>query len=97
MNVGSSSSSQSHDDIIFYGQDGTECERFIRLVRRKGFQEGKLEDPGWMARYASTCFDGDALRWFVQLDREIQMDWELLSRELVKQYPKEFRQEIPDR
>lgn len=87
----------SGDDVVFYGLDGAECERFIRLVRRKAFQNGKLDDQVWMARYASTCFDGDALRWFVDLDRGIQTDWELLSRALIRQYPKDLKQEPESR
>ncbi|KAG8903084.1 hypothetical protein FRB99_003757 [Tulasnella sp. 403] len=41
-----------------------------------------------MARYATTCFSGDALRWHIKLDKEIKNDWSLLEDALIDKYPR---------
>ncbi|KAG8990364.1 hypothetical protein FRB90_001797 [Tulasnella sp. 427] len=48
---------------------------------------GKQRDYQWMADYASTCFQGKALRWFSKLDDETQGDWKLLERAMLRDFP----------
>ncbi|KAG8892143.1 hypothetical protein FRB99_002922, partial [Tulasnella sp. 403] len=73
--------------LKFQGIDGAECEAFINAIRSKAYEEGKDEDPRWMARYAATCFIGSALRWHIKLDKEIRNDWALLEDALIDKYP----------
>lgn len=76
-----------HDDIVFKGLDGTECEAFIRAVRKAAFSQGKQRDAQWMADFAETCFEGEALRWHQTLSDEVQTDWKLLQPALLAKYP----------
>ncbi|KIO26926.1 hypothetical protein M407DRAFT_196371 [Tulasnella calospora MUT 4182] len=81
------------DDISFSGTDGLEAEKFIRAVRKVAFSQGKIEDPRWMAQFASICLEGNALRWHTTLDNETKNDWALFESALLKQYPEEPRYE----
>lgn len=74
-------------DVVFLGKDGRECELFVRWVKVIAFQAGKQDDDKWIAQYAAIHLDGEALRWFAELDLETQNRWSLLSRALVRQYP----------
>ncbi|KAG8894769.1 hypothetical protein FRB99_001004, partial [Tulasnella sp. 403] len=73
--------------LIFRGIDGVECDSFVRHVRRKAVNEGKLQDSGWMANYAAGAFAGDALRWYDTLDKETKGNWDLLQTALFEKYP----------
>ncbi|KAG8893798.1 hypothetical protein FRB99_001704, partial [Tulasnella sp. 403] len=75
------------DPLLFYGNDGTECETFIRKLRQTAFAREKLDDSQWMARFASTCFLGKALRWFVGLDSNTKNDWETLEAAMLEMWP----------
>ncbi|KAG8892242.1 hypothetical protein FRB99_002855, partial [Tulasnella sp. 403] len=75
----------SQQFIIFEGIDGIECEDFIHLVRRRAYLEGR--DNEWIVNYAATCLVGDALRWYLGLDEEVQEDWRLLQKALIAKYP----------
>lgn len=73
--------------LVFQGRDGKECEAFIRAVKSRAFSTGKQRDYEWMADFASTCFEGDGLRWFCGLDDETQGNWKLLERALLRDFP----------
>ncbi|KAG8908888.1 hypothetical protein FRC01_007198, partial [Tulasnella sp. 417] len=49
-------------------------------------KEEKQTDNRWIADYASIRFDGDALKWFENLEDETQTDWRLLRRALLSHY-----------
>ncbi|KAG8893961.1 hypothetical protein FRB99_001604, partial [Tulasnella sp. 403] len=72
--------------IEFTGIDADDCHDFIRYIRQRAFSEGKDRDYDWMARFAATCFAGDALAWHVSLDEDTQNDWKLLEKALVKHF-----------
>ncbi|KAG8921736.1 hypothetical protein FRC00_008290, partial [Tulasnella sp. 408] len=40
-----------------------------------------------MAGYASTCFAGEALRWYEGLDEDVQDDWKQLRAALLERFP----------
>ncbi|KAG8899728.1 hypothetical protein FRC00_001024, partial [Tulasnella sp. 408] len=82
------------NDLTFSGASGTECENFIRFVKRKAFSEQKSRDNEWMAYFASTCFTGAALRWFESLDDDTQYNWKLLSKALLAKYPATYGEDI---
>ncbi|KAG8900602.1 hypothetical protein FRC00_012113 [Tulasnella sp. 408] len=46
----------------------------------------KQKDNRWIADYASIRFDGDALKWFENLEDETQTDWRLLRRAILSHY-----------
>lgn len=77
------------DPIVFTGIDGRECERFIRSIKSHAFAQQKQRDYEWMADLAATLFDGAALRWYSQLDEDVQGNWKLLEKALLTQYPAE--------
>ncbi|KAG8940426.1 hypothetical protein FRC04_005253 [Tulasnella sp. 424] len=81
-------------DLTFSGASGTECENFIRFVKRKAFAEQKSRDNEWMAYFASTCFTGAALRWYESLDDDTQYNWKLLSKALLAKYPATYGEDI---
>ena len=74
------------DDLIFHGIDGDECDRFVAAITQTAFQEKKLRDQAWMADMALAGMRGKALRWYSSLDEEVQLNWRLLHKALVKQY-----------
>ncbi|KAG8919083.1 hypothetical protein FRC01_001490 [Tulasnella sp. 417] len=74
--------------LVFRGVDGRESEAFIRSVKSRAFSTGKQRDYEWMADFASTCFEGDGLRWFCGLDDETQGNWKLLERALLRDFPR---------
>lgn len=81
------SASADDDDLIFEGIDGSECEDFVRDVRRRARAADKDCDNDWIIRLVSACLAGDALRWHFSLDREIRNDWELLQQAMLARYP----------
>ncbi|KAG8919377.1 hypothetical protein FRC01_001315, partial [Tulasnella sp. 417] len=73
------------DDIVFRGEGP--CDVFLRRVRKVAFEKGKHKDGDWMAGYASTCFEGEALKWYEELDEEIRDDWNQLRKALLERFP----------
>lgn len=73
-------------DGHFKGLDWEECDVFIRKVRSKGWEEGKLNDGRWLAHFASLHMTGTALRWHIRLPLDVQRDWFLLEAALVERW-----------
>ncbi|KAG8898181.1 hypothetical protein FRB99_007625 [Tulasnella sp. 403] len=73
--------------VVFRGIDGVECDSFVRHVRCKAAEHGKLKDQIWMADYAAVAMADDGLRWYDTLDEETKGNWDLLQRALLRQYP----------
>ncbi|KAG8945548.1 hypothetical protein FRC04_000682 [Tulasnella sp. 424] len=73
-------------DIVFTGSDGLSCHHFIRAIREQALKSEKQTDNRWMADHASIRFDGDALKWFENLEDEVQTDWRLLRRAILSHY-----------
>ncbi|KAG9040505.1 hypothetical protein FS837_000527 [Tulasnella sp. UAMH 9824] len=73
-------------DFCFRGIDGEECMGFIRQVRRKALEAGKSRDKEWMADYAVSCFADDALKWSMNVHRDVLEDWDVLQRALMQEY-----------
>ncbi|KIO29762.1 hypothetical protein M407DRAFT_21183 [Tulasnella calospora MUT 4182] len=78
--------------VFFSGIDGRECERFIRSIKSHAFAQQKQRDYEWMADLAATLLDGAALRWYSQLDEDVQGNWKLLEKALLAQYPAEVQE-----
>lgn len=72
--------------ITFSGLPGESPTKFVQSVQRIGFSQGKVRDDGWLAGFVTTCFEGDALCWYSDLDAEIQESWEKLKIELLRRY-----------
>ena len=75
------------DDLVFHGIDGDECDRFVAAITQAAFQEKKMRDQEWMADLAVAGLRGKALRWYTELDEDVQSNWRLLQKALVRQYP----------
>lgn len=90
-------SNEGYGVVVFRGLPGEPCEEFIRCVRGRAFSEGKQRDNEWICDFASTCFTGRALRWYEELDEEIQQDWKLLRQALLRQYPPADDSSFPPR
>ncbi|KAG8952241.1 hypothetical protein FRC04_004948 [Tulasnella sp. 424] len=73
--------------ITFGGLPNESSSAFVQCLQRIGFQQGRGRDDEWMAEYAATCFEGDALSWYAQLDDEIQESWKKLRAKLLQKYP----------
>ncbi|KAG9025963.1 hypothetical protein FS837_004767 [Tulasnella sp. UAMH 9824] len=73
--------------IIFGGSQNESSTAFVQSIHRVGFQQGRGRDDGWIAEYAATCFEGDALIWYTELDDEIQESWKKLRASLLRKYP----------
>lgn len=73
--------------LIFTGRDGQECEDFITSLTRFAYENGQLRDNDWLVDMARLSFRGKALRWFVNLDEDVQTSWRLLQQAMVREYP----------
>lgn len=71
----------------FTGIGWMELEAFIRSIRAIAWKEGKLQDPLWMANYASLHFSGKALRWHAELPEDTQESWRKLEIAMVARWP----------
>ncbi|KAG8967187.1 hypothetical protein FRC05_002262 [Tulasnella sp. 425] len=72
--------------VSFRGQDGNEAEEFIQAVRKAAFDVNKDRDDEWMARFASACMSGTALRWYESLDDDVQESWKRLKQAILVRY-----------
>ncbi|KAG8999217.1 hypothetical protein FRB90_012128 [Tulasnella sp. 427] len=71
----------------FKGKSGSECESFIRSIRRIAWEEGKVQDKTWMAYFASIHFAGRALKWHSDLPPDAQQDWGKMEKALLERWP----------
>lgn len=78
--------SVSVESLEFSGGSRSDCQRFIRDVRRAALAAGKARDDEWMADIAGACFIGDALDWHIELDEEIQQSWKMLERAMLRRF-----------
>jgi len=74
------------DDLTFYGIDGDECERFVAAVNKWAFEGDKDKDDEWVARFATSCIAGSAVRFYGTLDEDIQRSWRKLRLALLANY-----------
>lgn len=74
-------------DIIFYGIDGGEAEQFIRSITKMAHEAGRYRDNDWIIERAEVALAGDALRWYIELDQDIQTDWKRLQKAIMQRYP----------
>lgn len=70
----------------FKGTSWSECETFIQAIREKGWNEGKLRDPAWMADFASLHFSSTALKWHSFLPLDVRHDWHKLEMALIERW-----------
>lgn len=73
--------------ITFSGSPQESLASFVQSIQRIAFQQNRLRDDRWITDYVSTCFDGKALYWFVELDDEIQGSWKQLRLALIRRFP----------
>ncbi|KAG8930702.1 hypothetical protein FRC00_001011 [Tulasnella sp. 408] len=73
--------------LVFRGTDATEAEEFVAHIYQVAQREGRIRDDAWIADFAVACFIGDALRWYDELEPEVQNDWRLLKRAILQKYP----------
>jgi hypothetical protein len=66
----------------FTGSSSAECSLFIAAIYEEAFEKGKLDDPRWIANFASISFTGKARRWWENLGRDTQQDWRKLEQAL---------------
>lgn len=73
--------------MVFRGEEGIDCGRFIMAVKKEAFARGKLRDDDGIAGLVETHLEDAALLWFETLDDDTQRSWKLLKRALLTQYP----------
>lgn len=74
------------ETLVFRGLGRSDCEQFIRDLRRAALKLGKQRDDEYMADLAASSMADDALSWHLSLDRETRDSWEQLQRALAKKY-----------
>ncbi|KAG9026201.1 hypothetical protein FS837_004691, partial [Tulasnella sp. UAMH 9824] len=72
--------------MSFSGSPGESSGDFIQAIQRVAFQQGHGRDDRWIADYIATCFNGDALHWYSELDDETQDSWKKLRTALLRRY-----------
>ena len=83
--------SRSQLDLVFNGDGSMTVDVFLRRLRTRAMNAGKLRDPDWMADYLSTCIEGPALAWYESLDDDTQQDWKRLRILLIQRFAPEIR------
>jgi hypothetical protein len=83
--------SRSQIDLVFNGDGSMTVDVFLRSLRKRARDAGRLRDPDWMADYLSICIGGSALAWYESLDDEIQQDWKRLRTSLIQRFAQEIR------
>ncbi|KAG8917435.1 hypothetical protein FRC00_013623, partial [Tulasnella sp. 408] len=73
--------------VTFSGSPGESSGDFIQAIQRVAFQQGHSRDDRWIADYIATCFNGNALQWYSELDEETQESWRRLRTALLRRYP----------
>ncbi|KAG8916838.1 hypothetical protein FRC01_002842 [Tulasnella sp. 417] len=73
--------------ITFGGAPHESSATFVQSIQRTAFQHNRIRDDRWIAEYASTCFSGDALEWFLELEEETQESWKRLRLAFVRRFP----------
>ncbi|KAG8965025.1 hypothetical protein FRC05_003500 [Tulasnella sp. 425] len=59
------------------------CCRFIRYIRRVALDKGKSNNKEWMAKYAETRLEDDAMFWHIELDDDTRSNWDKLCRAIL--------------
>lgn len=73
--------------LVFNGTDDQSSGAFVQSVQRIAFREGRARDEEWIADYAATCFEGDALSWYAGVDDETRGSWKRLRLSLLQAFP----------
>ncbi|KAG9046014.1 hypothetical protein FS837_005235 [Tulasnella sp. UAMH 9824] len=79
--------------LQFHGKSGAEAEDFVYQIRQRALHAGKLKDPQWAADFASGCFVGGALRWYMSLEPGVRNDWDSLQQAIFAQYGQGLEQD----
>ncbi|KAG9031770.1 hypothetical protein FS837_002891 [Tulasnella sp. UAMH 9824] len=74
---------------LFHGRSGEEAEEFVHIVQERALDVGKQQDNEWIAAFISSCFVGNALRWYSSLDSDVQDDWKRLRQAILTRFPRE--------
>ncbi|KAG8903901.1 hypothetical protein FRB99_002601 [Tulasnella sp. 403] len=72
--------------IIFEGTANVNIQELLTHVYQQAGASCKLNDSQWMAQYAASCLQGDALQWYQRLNPVAQKDWTLLQSLLIQHY-----------
>lgn len=78
---------EAFTDIVFEGNDRSECEAFVHAVRNYARAAGKSRDNDWIVDFVVACLLGDALHWYEELDSAVQNDWNLFRRAILAWHP----------
>ncbi|KAG9035978.1 hypothetical protein FS837_001790 [Tulasnella sp. UAMH 9824] len=73
--------------MTFHGSQSECSGDFVQFVTRVAFEKCWINDDRWVAQFASTCLNGDALLWYCKLGEETQESWKRLRISLLQQYP----------
>ena len=63
-------SDRYHDETALFddGSNGLTAAAFIRSIRQAAIAQEKHADDLWMAHYAASRLDGEALDWYEELE-----------------------------
>lgn len=75
--------------LTFTGSPDQSGADFAQAIQRFAFQNHIDRDDEWVARYVATCFTGNALLWYSDLDEDTQNSWRRLRAALLRRYPPE--------
>lgn len=71
---------------MFNGISSTEAEKFITWARKKARSEGKTKDNDWIVELVSSSLGGNALRWYLKLEPDVQNSWSLLQSAILDKW-----------
>lgn len=78
--------SEDSSQLVSRGTSGSEAEDFIVSIHKVAQSAGRIRDNLWTADLAVPRLASDALRWYAKLDEEVQADWRLLRRAILREY-----------
>lgn len=73
--------------VTFKGIPGESASAFTLSVQRIAFRQGRGWDDAWLVDYASTCFEDEALYWYLEQNEESRSSWRNLRSNLLSRYP----------
>ncbi|KAG9032261.1 hypothetical protein FRB95_001657 [Tulasnella sp. JGI-2019a] len=81
--------------LAFNGNNHEDVTLFIRDVKRIAMTHNRQRDADWLMDYVETCLGGNAMRWFVKLDKDAMKSWDTLRDALLQRFGSPPPQYIP--
>lgn len=73
-------------ELTFSGAHDEDVTRFLQQVQQDAWIEGRARNNALLADVVSASLTGDALRWYCELDMDVQLDWAPLRAAMLRRF-----------